>query len=445
MRILLILIVFAFVFASSARAVVDPKSFPNNKFGIHIIDESDLDSAFALVNSSGGDWGYVTIVIREDERNYERWQGVFNQMRRKHLIPIVRIATKQTSDGWEAPSHDEIGNWVNFLSSLNWVVQNRYVIIGNEPNHTLEWGGNVEPKEYANYLKEFSSKLKSVSSDFFVLPAGLDASAPNGRTTMSEVDFIKDMLDAEPQIFQEVDGWVSHSYPTVEVSIERQSGRGSLKTYEWELSLLQSLGVNANFPVFITETGWRLEGGRSEEMIGENLKKAYEEVWKGERIVAVTPFLLNYKSDPFLPFSWTKPDGTLYKFYYDMQRVPKVKGEPAQITNGKITNVITMPFVQANYHVYGFLVAENTGQSIWESGELDIKEGELLSQPYLEPFEGVTLGFRYLAPNMFGYYANKLELTRNGATFGEPSVFVTTVVKIPTTGELLIELRDAIW
>ena len=34
------------------------------------------------------------------------------------------------------------------------------MIIANEPNHSKEWGGQINPKEYASYLKLFSEKLK---------------------------------------------------------------------------------------------------------------------------------------------------------------------------------------------------------------------------------------------------------------------------------------------
>ena len=47
----------------------------NNRFGIHILDETDLADAAALVNSNGGEWGYVTLVIRQDERDSARWSG----------------------------------------------------------------------------------------------------------------------------------------------------------------------------------------------------------------------------------------------------------------------------------------------------------------------------------------------------------------------------------
>jgi len=40
-------------------AIENPIARPNNFFGIHILDENDLDDAAKLINSSGGDWGYA--------------------------------------------------------------------------------------------------------------------------------------------------------------------------------------------------------------------------------------------------------------------------------------------------------------------------------------------------------------------------------------------------
>ncbi len=58
----------------------------NNKIGIHLAipDENDMKKASELVNSNGGKWGYVTIVIPEDDRDKNKWQGVFDKMRELH-------------------------------------------------------------------------------------------------------------------------------------------------------------------------------------------------------------------------------------------------------------------------------------------------------------------------------------------------------------------------
>src|SRR5690606_19496914 len=117
-----------------ALAIYDPREASNNKFGIHVIDENDFEDAAKLVNSEGGDWGYVTLVIREDERDAQRWARAFEKMTDLHLIPIVRIASLQSQKGWTQGKISEIENWVDFLDTLPWSTRNRYIVIGNETN-----------------------------------------------------------------------------------------------------------------------------------------------------------------------------------------------------------------------------------------------------------------------------------------------------------------------
>src|SRR3990167_8773925 len=141
------LFVFSYLFTSKTIAVYEPASVPNNRFGIHIIDPVDVEDASALVNSSSGDWGYVTLVITQTQRDTKRWQEVFDKARRLHLIPILRQATKPLGNIWEKTSPGDIDSWVNFFSSLNCVTKNRYIVIGNEHIHAKEWGGEINPEE----------------------------------------------------------------------------------------------------------------------------------------------------------------------------------------------------------------------------------------------------------------------------------------------------------
>ncbi len=363
-------------------AIEDPLSVPNNIFGIHIHDEKDLLNASKLVNSSGGDWGYVTLVIREDERDLNRWQKAFDEMRRLHLIPIVRIATKQIGGIWEAPSFDGIKDWVLFLNKLNWVVKNRYVVIGNEPNHSKEWGGKISPEEYSDYLYEFSKKLKNVSEEFFILPAGFDASAPNSKETMDEEEFIEKMLSHNPKVFEFVDGWASHSYPnSSNKSLKENFERGTTFTFKWEKKLLKRLGVEKEFPIFITETGWINEKPEDEKKISEKIIKAFNSEWKDEKIVAVTPFILNYKYEPFNIFSWTKPDGGFYDFYYTLQNLTKVKGKPKQHNRVDVVGLIFPPIIPTNGKLAGISYIKNEGQTIWEKKQnFIIQKGRIFAE-----------------------------------------------------------------
>jgi len=378
---LLVATALIFLIPKNLYAVENPMSSPNNRFGIHILDENDLTDAANLVNSSGGDWGYVTLVIRKDERDTKRWQEIFNKMRRLHLIPIIRIATRQQGGGWEKPNPDEIDGWVSFFNSLNWVIKNRYIVIGNEPNHASEWGGEINPEEYSDYLFAFSQKLKNASSDYFILPGGLDASAPNSKQTLGEEEFLKRMIIKNPDIFLYLDGWTSHSYPNPEFSgSQDETGRGSVRTFEWEINFLKSLGVSKDLPVFITETGWahNMEGTNDNfqdtESIAQKLKTAYQTAWNNDDIVVVTPFILNYQDVPFNKFSWKKTDKSFYSFYYEIKDLAKPKGEPIQIVSVDVLTLLIPPIIPTDEGRKGLAFIKNNGQSIWEANERILSE-----------------------------------------------------------------------
>jgi len=334
-------------------AIYDPASVPNNSFGIHIANTQDLEDAAKLVNSGGGDWGYITLVITEDNRTINLWQEVFNKMRRLHLIPIVRVATKEENGNWKKPVIGEIDGWVSFFNSLNWVIKNRYVTIGNEVNLGKEWGGEINPEEYATYLKEFTSKLKNSNADYFVMPAGFDASLPTSKVSLEESSYLRRMLIKEPEVFELVDGWASHSYPNPNFSgSEYATGRGTIKTFEWEMSYLKSLGIKKDFPIFITETGWSQKNIK-EEVISKKLKFAFENVWNDKNVVAITPFILNYEYPPFDMFSW-KSGGTYHSLYENAQKLPKTKGVPIQEDKAAVSKILAFT---------GLFFVENKGQT----------------------------------------------------------------------------------
>lgn len=413
-------------------AITDPLAVPNNKFGIHIIDEYDLEDAAHLVNSSGGDWGYVTLVIREDERNRDKWQKVFDKMRRFHLVPIVRIATQMENGGWKKPAEGDIDSWVSFLNSLNWVVENRYIIISNEPNHAKEWGGELDPAGYATYLKSFSQRLKLKSGDFFIISAGLDASAPNSRETMDEAIYLERMLKAEPDVFELVDGLASHSYPNPHFSgSENGWGKGSVRTYLWELDYLKSLGVTKKLPVFITETGWLT----SNPDISGKLKNAYQNAWNNDAVVAVTPFILNYQDPLFGEFSWKKFGEGYHDFYFEVQKLPKTSGKPVQKVSGKILSVFTPIFVKVDDPFYVTAIVENTGQAIWSKEDVvpvfsSLKLESFAMEP-IEPKHKGKIVARTKAPTEPGALEETFSIYRGKTLIGEHYKFKFTAFEPP--------------
>ncbi|MCR4326201.1 MAG: glycoside hydrolase family 5 protein [Candidatus Roizmanbacteria bacterium] len=360
----------AFTARQSVYAATNPTSVANNKFGIHLAvpNNDDLQAAAKLVNSSGGQWGYVTVVIQENDRNVGKWQEVFNEMRRLKLIPIVRIATQPEGAVWRKPSADDADAWVAFFQQLNWVVKNRYIVLFNEPNHASEWGGAVNPEEYATVSEAFAKKLRAAGSDYFIMLAGLDLSAPSQGTAYEDAgNFYSRMFSiVDSGKWNElVDGLSSHAYPNPGfVGSPYNRGRISIGGYEWELSYLASLGISKPLPVFITETGWK-SGSISEEDVSQYMVTAYRNLWlQDERVVAVTPFVLSYQSEPFLGFSWKK-EGTheYYPVYQAVQDIEKAKGVPIQNHSLKVISDMPSALTSASTIVFTMRI-KNEGQTI---------------------------------------------------------------------------------
>ncbi|MBI5127208.1 hypothetical protein HZA76_02005 [Candidatus Roizmanbacteria bacterium] len=343
---------------------------PNNIYGIHLAQPhpQDIEAAAELVNANGGKWGYITLVIQENDRNKEKWQNIFDQLRELHLIPIIRVATQPEGENWRRPEPEDAKGWVEFLDSLNWVVQDRYIIIFNEPNHGSEWGGEVDEKSYAKVAFSFAKALKEKSPDFFVLLAGFDASAPSWWPGLEDEEiFVKGLINQTPTIFDYIDGWSSHSYPNPGFSGSPWDyGRGTIRTYDWELGMLKSLGIDKELSVFITETGWKRG---NESTVAEDFRIAFQQWEQDSRVRAVTPFVLDYQGQPFLEFSWKKyQSNDFFQQYFTVQSMEKIKGEPEQLQKGEISfNLPKELVVQSKYNFRISLI--DKGQAIWDTDD----------------------------------------------------------------------------
>lgn len=363
-----------------------------NKFGIHIINTSDLTKAAELVNSSGGDWGWVTMVIQENDRDADKWQAFFDQCREQHLIPLIRIATYAQGAVWAKPKIDQVDVWYSFLNSLNWPTSDRYIIVYNETNHDKEWGGDSDPVEYAQILDKYL-KVFSQNPKYKILNAGMDLAAPNGSTTIEAFKYLRDMDRAIPRIFNRLSAWSSHSYPNHGyLGKPTEYKKTSIRGYQFELALLKKeLGVTINLPVFITETGWPFEYANCKQQINkyrkwitvcsnkyyspeksaEYIKYAYENYWlKDDQVVAVTPFVLNYPYTPFTEFSWLNEEGSPSAQFNTIAQIQKVDWQPKQDNMFEIKIKMPPTFLPANKHYQGSVLVKNTGESIlFENGE----------------------------------------------------------------------------
>lgn len=330
MKKILVLLFFLFFLsnASNSYAVYDPTSISNNKFGIHILFPSEVSDAAKLVNSTGGDWGYVTIPIQANDKNLVKWQSFMDDCRKNHIIPIIRIATLVdyfNKDSWKKPTDYDILDFANFLNDLNWPTKNRYVIIYNEVNRGDEWGGTPNAAEYAEILDYASDIFKKRSEDFFVISAGLDNASANTNFSVENYTFMRQMNDFDPGIFAKIDGLASHSYPNPAFAMPPSTLREGIYSYYYQQQLALILS-GKKLPIFITETGWSSKKV-SQEQQAQYYIKTFANYWNDPDIIAVTPFIYNATQGDFSQFSFVN-NSEKNKIYYAYFNISKVKGNP---------------------------------------------------------------------------------------------------------------------
>jgi len=352
----------------------------NNKFGIHlaVTSDEDIQKAADLVNSAGGSYGYVTLVIQENNRDVSYWQGIFEKLREKKLIPIIRIATKAEGEHWRIPQIDDVDGWVNFLSTLNWIVKDRYIILFNEPNHAAEWGGATDPVAYGKVAAEFAFKLKQKSEDFRIMLAGFDLAAPQAPPNYydayqylseSSKSFCTALSQKQKKCSDYIDLISSHSYPNPGFrGSPYDTARNSIRGYTHEIGWYSEF-FGREYPVMITETGWDVYK-LGQPTVSSYYTAAFRDLWLADtRVKAVTPFVLNYQGEPFLQFSFLSRDAAEpYPQYTALQLMPKIAGTPTIIDSATLS--IQIPETLVEDSVYQFPVTlTNEGQQIWTADD----------------------------------------------------------------------------
>ncbi len=307
--------------------------YPNNKFGLYIYSTKDfIKTADALVNSNGGDWGYVLIPYNVKDYDDSKWKDVFELLAKKHLIPVIQL--------WDVDPKEykfQTRSSAKFLNKFAWPTKAKYISAYNEMNDSRFWNGDANPEEYSDILKYTIESFKSEDENFFVMNGAFNTTAPNGNGYIDQEAFMVRMNVRNPGIFDMLDGWASHPYPQPHyLGKPEDTGRGSIKGYEWELELLKRrFEVKKDMPVFITETGWPHKEGEAgnanyytSDIVAEYIKKAFVDVWlKDDRVVAVMPFTVYY-DPPFDHFSWIKKDGGVYPQFDVIKALRKTAGRP---------------------------------------------------------------------------------------------------------------------
>lgn len=274
-----------------------------SKVGIHFLlddgrqswETSVWESHFQAADKIVGTGGIAVQVIRSSDLRPRYWQYFLDLCARYGMTPVLRLSTTyhRKDQFWRTPHKDGAGrytdlahSYANFLSALDWHGLTPHVILFNEVNNGLEWGGIPDPEEYARLVADMAPVLRAAVPGIKILNAALDHYAPNtygkkihtGYAYMDAGTYMDIMQQTVPGIFNEFDLWNSHPYPlgafreppwnsvyqvdswtgTPQPPAPQGLSNRGINSYEWELWKLWTYGVPPK-PVLITETGWRYE------------------------------------------------------------------------------------------------------------------------------------------------------------------------------------------
>lgn len=293
-----------------------------NKGGIHILEPKELDNAYQLLNKDNENkTAYVTIPLSlNDLSKTKDWEKFFKEAKQKNIIPIVRLVTEFDGKSWTIPTRKNIIDQITFLSQFEWPYQEKYLIVYNEPNHKSEFGGIIDPAHYSKILKFTADWAHTENKNYKILPAGLDLASPNGFLTMESFNFLNQMLKENPQIFDNIDYWNSHSYPNPGfISSPYQTGKNSLRGFKHELDYIKNK-TGKDFKVFITETGW-LNNIFTNRLLDYYYQYTAQYIWSDDRVIAVTPFILKGDPGPFSEFGFIDRYSQPTKNYTAYQKI----------------------------------------------------------------------------------------------------------------------------
>lgn len=277
-------------------------------YGVHALhpDEIKQISQEFAEHRSADDTLYVTLPFTlEDIGRLAQWQEAFELAEQQRIIPLVRITSEfdHEKNAWKVPDRRQMIGLVKALSALEWPQDQRHVILFNEPNHAAEWGGQVNPAEFAKTTGFLADWFHTEQKNYVVLPAAADLAAANTDKTWEAFRFWRGVAEADPTYFDRFDAWNSHSYPNPGfIGSPTAKGQNSLRGFEHELEFLKKY-TGKQWQVYITETGWR-ETPQNRRQLTSYYQVASKTVWSHPQVVAVTPFVWRGAPGPFAEFSF---------------------------------------------------------------------------------------------------------------------------------------------
>jgi len=272
-----------------------------NKLGIHLLlddgrnqwDRSVWDEHFSYAEQIVGVGSPIVQVIRADDLNVEHWQIWLDWVAEIDATPVIRLATTfdTANNWWHAPPADSNGTYQGFANDFSVFLADLdfsnapIILLHNEPNSGIEWGGVPSASEYIQYMRDMIPAIRQAVPEAKIANGALDLYAPttgdnaiNGVQYVDAHTFLTELLSDAPELIEQLDLWNSHPYPmgafiappweqiyqfndisdspNTYPDIPNNIVNQGINGYLWELWMLSEFDIEEK-PVLISEFGWR--------------------------------------------------------------------------------------------------------------------------------------------------------------------------------------------
>ncbi len=284
----------------------------NNPYGVHtfiqdIMSDDYINTHLDWAASLTGPGGYVKQLMYPVGPGHTtinpQWVKFINGCYSRGLTPIIRLGTWGENGSWIKPAADSPGNYTTWANAFAAVVSQMprhdsiplYIEVLNECNNNMEWSGQANPTEYAQFFVQTSNAIRALGdSRIKILNCGL---SPGG--SYNNVQFVEACCNV-PGFINAFDVWGCHPYPSVDPEYNHHDGTAppsgfAIDSYIPELQVLASHG-RSNVKIIATETSYGL-GSDGEDARSDRIMRAYRDYWsKWPEVLAICPYEF---CDPF--------------------------------------------------------------------------------------------------------------------------------------------------
>jgi uncharacterized repeat protein (TIGR01451 family) len=281
------------------------------------------------------------------------WVHFVNACYDRDLIPVVRLAGQHGGQYWLKPYASSPGNYSQIAQAFARIVNGLpqrdgrplYVEIWNEPNLDLEWSGQANAVEYAQFLVQTAEAIRALNRpNTYILNGGL---APGGSGANNHLTFIDNMATV-PGAMQAFDIWSAHPYPgnrPPQFNIHDGTATGhadvSIDSYLLELQRLANHG-RKGVPVLITETGYALGQHNfpslpaiDDHNRADYIMRAFRDYWsQWPEVMGVCPYQLVDPHGVWYVWDWLHTSGAArpqYDAVKGLDKAPSLTRSRVQI------------------------------------------------------------------------------------------------------------------